>query len=50
MGVKNNQYFRGVLVSENGISYFKINENKNNFMGDLYDHRLQNFGSQLFLK
>ncbi len=32
-----------VIVNENEISYFKINENKNNFMGNLYDHGLPIF-------
>jgi len=32
-----------VIVNENEISYFKINEKKNNFMGNLYDHGLPIF-------
>jgi hypothetical protein len=46
MGVKN----ISVLVAENEISYFKINENENNFMGNLYDHGLPTFGNKLFIK
>jgi hypothetical protein len=37
-----------VLVSENEISYFKINENEKNCMGDLYDHRILIFDNELF--
>jgi hypothetical protein len=40
MGVKN----ISVLICENEISYFKINEN--NFMGNLYDHGLPIFGNE----
>jgi hypothetical protein len=46
MGVKN----INVAIGENEISYFKINGNKNNFMGNLYDHGLLIFSDKLFLK
>jgi ATP-dependent RNA circularization protein (DNA/RNA ligase family) len=39
-----------VIVGENEISFKKINENKNNFIGNLYNHELPIFGSQLSLK
>jgi hypothetical protein len=31
------------------MSYFKIDENENNFMGNLYDHGLPTFGNKLFI-
>ncbi len=37
-------------VGKNEISHFKINEKNNNFMGNLYDHGLSIFGSQVFFK
>ncbi len=46
MGVKN----IGVLIGENEISHFKINENENNFMGNLYDDGLPIFGNESSLK
>ncbi len=46
MGVKN----IGVLVGENEISYFKINGNENNFMGNLHDHGLSILIENLSLK
>ncbi len=46
MGVKN----INVAIGENEISYFKINGNKNNFMGNLYDHGLLIFSDKLFLE
>jgi hypothetical protein len=46
MGVTN----ISVLVGENEIKYFKIYENENNFMGNLYDNGLPIFGKELFLK
>ncbi len=46
MGVKN----ISVLVGENEISYFRINENENSFMGNLYDHGLPTFGNKIFIK
>jgi len=36
MGVKH----ISVSIDENEISYSRINENENNFMGSLYDHGL----------
>jgi hypothetical protein len=45
MGVKN----ISVLIGENEISHLKINENENNFMGNLYDHGLPTFGNKLFI-
>jgi hypothetical protein len=39
-----------VLIGENEIKYFKINENENNFMGNLYDHGLPIFGKELSLE
>jgi hypothetical protein len=42
MGVKH----ISVSIGENEISYSKINENENNFMGTLYDHGLPIFGNE----
>jgi hypothetical protein len=46
MGVKN----ISVLIGENEILGFKINEIENNFMGNLYDHGLPVFNNQLSFK
>ncbi len=46
MGVKN----ISVLIGESEISYFRINENENNFMGNLHDHGLPIFGNESSLK
>jgi hypothetical protein len=40
IGVRNIKF----LVGENSIPCFKINENGNDFMGNLYDHGLPIFG------
>jgi hypothetical protein len=31
------------LITENQISYSKVNESENNFIGNLYDHGLSMF-------
>jgi len=45
MGVKH----INVSINENEISYSRINDNENNFMGNLYDHGLPNFSDELTL-
>ncbi len=46
MGVKH----ISVSIGENEISCSRINENENNFMGNLYDHKLPIFSNELFFK
>ncbi len=46
MGVKH----ISVSIGENEISYSRINEKENNFMGSLYDHGLPIFDNELSFK
>jgi hypothetical protein len=39
-----------VSIGEIEISYSRINENENNFMGSLYDHGLPIFSNKLYFK
>jgi len=39
-----------VSIGENENSYPRINENENNFMGNLYDHGLPTFSNELSFK
>jgi hypothetical protein len=39
-----------ISVSIGEISYFRINQNENNFMGSLYDYGLSIFSNELSFK